>query len=147
MCTLVKNCRLRRAIINKELFRVIVIIPVYPAGSLLSVATRYVIKYIYKTINREEHSLWEKLQTEFPDVDVSQYLTFHCLRNYAFLNHVTPEGTSTVKPVTEQIYVHAKLMIVDDRLVICGSANINDRSMTGNGLCPAFGLTFLVRRS
>lgn len=31
--------------------------------------------------------------------------------------------------VTELIYVHSKLMIVDDRVVICGSANINDRSM------------------
>ena len=33
---------------------------------------------------------------------------------------------------TEQIYVHAKLMIVDDRIVICGSANINDRSLVYN---------------
>jgi phospholipase D1/2 len=33
--------------------------------------------------------------------------------------------------VTELIYVHSKLLITDDRLVICGSANINDRSMLG----------------
>ena len=32
---------------------------------------------------------------------------------------------------TELIYVHSKLLIVDDVLVICGSANINDRSLTG----------------
>lgn len=32
---------------------------------------------------------------------------------------------------TEQIYIHSKLMIVDDRHVIVGSANINDRSQTG----------------
>lgn len=31
--------------------------------------------------------------------------------------------------VTELIYVHSKLLIVDDSTVICGSANINDRSM------------------
>ncbi len=30
------------------------------------------------------------------------------------------------------IYVHSKLMIVDDKYVICGSANINDRSMLGS---------------
>jgi len=35
-------------------------------------------------------------------------------------------------PVTEIIYVHSKLMIVDDKKVICGSANINDRSLLGN---------------
>ena len=27
--------------------------------------------------------------------------------------------------------MHSKLLIADDRLVICGSANINDRSMLG----------------
>ena len=30
------------------------------------------------------------------------------------------------------IYVHSKLLIADDRLVLCGSANINDRSMLGD---------------
>ena len=33
---------------------------------------------------------------------------------------------------TELVYVHSKLMIVDDQSVIIGSANINDRSMLGN---------------
>ncbi len=34
-------------------------------------------------------------------------------------------------PYTEIVYVHSKLMIVDDEFVIIGSANINDRSMRG----------------
>ncbi|KAI9311735.1 hypothetical protein BX666DRAFT_2143485 [Dichotomocladium elegans] len=34
--------------------------------------------------------------------------------------------------VTEQIYIHSKLMIVDDSIVLCGSANLNDRSQLGN---------------
>ena len=33
--------------------------------------------------------------------------------------------------VTEIIYIHSKLMIIDDRMAICGSANINDRSLVG----------------
>ena len=33
--------------------------------------------------------------------------------------------------VTEIIYVHSKLMIIDDHMAICGSANINDRSLLG----------------
>lgn len=52
--------------------------------------------------------------------DPSEYITFHGLRTHAMLN-----GTL----VTELIYVHSKLLIVDDSTVICGSANINDRSM------------------
>lgn len=50
------------------------------------------------------------------------YISFHSLRNHSYLNNT---------PITELIYVHSKLLIVDDRVVICGSANINDRSMIG----------------
>ncbi|KAF2157291.1 phospholipase D/nuclease [Myriangium duriaei CBS 260.36] len=34
--------------------------------------------------------------------------------------------------VSEELYVHTKLLIADDRLVICGSANLNDRSQLGS---------------
>ncbi|KAJ1766493.1 hypothetical protein IW140_001438 [Coemansia sp. RSA 1813] len=44
--------------------------------------------------------------------------------------HIEPEIIDQI--VTELVYVHCKLMIVDDRYVVMGSANINDRSMVGN---------------
>lgn len=34
--------------------------------------------------------------------------------------------------VSEELYIHSKLLIADDRTVICGSANLNDRSQLGN---------------
>ncbi|KAJ5248405.1 hypothetical protein N7489_002263 [Penicillium chrysogenum] len=34
--------------------------------------------------------------------------------------------------VQEELYVHGKVCIVDDRTIICGSANINDRSQLGS---------------
>ena len=39
-----------------------------------------------------------------------------------------PDG----EPRTEIIYIHSKLLIVDDKVVLIGSANLNDRSMLGN---------------
>ncbi|KAM3542439.1 hypothetical protein ARSEF1564_004657 [Beauveria bassiana] len=33
--------------------------------------------------------------------------------------------------VSEELYIHTKLLIADDRLAICGSANLNDRSQLG----------------
>lgn len=33
--------------------------------------------------------------------------------------------------VNEELYVHSKVLIADDRTVICGSANLNDRSQLG----------------
>ncbi|KAL6070882.1 Phospholipase [Balamuthia mandrillaris] len=114
--------RLCKAIREKEAFKVIVVLPVYPAGDLLSASTRYIIKYVYKTVSRQGNSLLEKLQAAFPDVNISHYVSFHSLRNY---------GALAGKAITEQVYIHAKVMIVDDRLAIIGSANINDRSMRG----------------
>ncbi|KAG2183771.1 hypothetical protein INT43_006782 [Umbelopsis isabellina] len=34
--------------------------------------------------------------------------------------------------VTSMVYIHSKLLIADDRIVVCGSANLNDRSQLGN---------------
>lgn len=33
--------------------------------------------------------------------------------------------------VSEELYIHSKVLIADDRVVICGSANLNDRSQLG----------------
>jgi phospholipase D1/2 len=51
-----------------------------------------------------------------------EYLTLLNLRNCQRVGGVLR---------TEQIYVHSKLLIVDDRHVLMGSANINDRSQSG----------------
>lgn len=34
--------------------------------------------------------------------------------------------------IQEELYVHSKLLIVDDRAVVCGSSNLNDRSQEGH---------------
>lgn len=52
-----------------------------------------------------------------------EYLTLLNLRNW---------DTIGGRPVTEQIYVHSKLVIADDRAAVLGSANINDRSQLGD---------------
>jgi phospholipase D1/2 len=57
--------------------------------------------------------------------DPSEYIEFYSLRQHA----VSPE---TKLPVTEEIYIHSKLIIIDDEIVLMGSANINDRSLMGN---------------
>jgi phospholipase D1/2 len=33
--------------------------------------------------------------------------------------------------IQEELYIHSKLLIVDDRVVVCGSSNLNDRSQIG----------------
>lgn len=74
-------------------------------------AVAMVSEYDVKKVVDEGGSDWKK------------YLTLLNLRNWQVLDK---------RPVTEQIYVHSKLLIADDRVAILGSANINDRSQLGN---------------
>lgn len=50
------------------------------------------------------------------------------------LNSIPWEGDPEAEVdafVSEELYIHSKVLIADDRLVICGSANLNDRSQLG----------------
>ena len=78
--------------------------------------------YNLRSINIGDFSIFAELKRAGID-DPSDYITFHGMRNHAVLMN---------KLVQEIIYVHSKLIIVDDKHVICGSANINDRSLIGD---------------
>ncbi|XP_061493306.1 phospholipase D1 isoform X2 [Rhineura floridana] len=106
--------------------RVYVVIPLLPGfeGDISTGggnALQAIMHFNYRTMCRGDNSILGQLKAEIGDQWIN-YISFCGLRNYAEL-----EG----KLVTELIYVHSKLMIVDDNTVIIGSANINDRSMLG----------------
>ncbi|KAK3009295.1 hypothetical protein RJ639_013145 [Escallonia herrerae] len=73
------------------------------------------------------------------DADLRDYLTFFCLGNREIKKPGEYEPLEKLEPDTNysraqqfwrfMIYVHAKMMIVDDEYIIIGSANINQRSM------------------
>ena len=106
-----------------EAFKVIIIIPVHPNGDYSgAMKAKVVMHYQYQTINRGLNSMFATLRKRAPDINISDYLGFYSLRNWGVLNN---------KVVSDQIYVHDKLLIVDDRVIVIGSANINDRSMLG----------------
>ena len=84
-----------------------------------------ILKYTFETICRNQGlSIIERLADAMePNGDHwEDYIGFFSLRNHQLVNGI---------PKTELIYIHSKLMIIDDYYVICGSANINDRSMKG----------------
>ncbi len=56
------------------------------------------------------------------DENWSKYVKIFGLRNHTVM---------CGKPISEIVYVHSKFLIVDDFYALMGSANINDRSMTG----------------
>ncbi|EQC38995.1 hypothetical protein SDRG_03948 [Saprolegnia diclina VS20] len=118
--------RILRAFEQKETFRVVVVLPLMPAfeGAVTSKdssSLRAVMHWQYTTICRGGNSLIERLRAKMPDPH--KYIAFFGLRQHEVL-----AGNA----VTEQIYIHSKLMIADDKVTIMGSANLNDRSMCGD---------------
>ncbi|CAF0767503.1 unnamed protein product [Adineta ricciae] len=112
--------RIIRAHNNHEKFRIFILLPLLP-GFANSNAVQAELYYIMRSINKDDQSLYQRLK-RYGIEEPGQYVTFNGMRNWDILM-----GSL----VTEIIYVHSKLMIVDDRMCICGSANINDRSFQG----------------
>ena len=112
------------AIENKRAFKVIILIPQHPEGPHYeeSAASAMIIQQQYRSISRGGNSILEQLKSRYPDINTEDYIGFFTVRNFGKLDD---------KYIHEQIYVHSKTLIVDDRIAIIGSANINDRSMLG----------------
>ena len=95
------------------------------------------LQYTYEqnTINKGESSLFAQLEKE--GIDPDKYIRFRGLRTHDVYPNTNSkdhsDSSENVQNIPTQaiVYVHSKLMIVDDRKFIIGSANINDRSMLG----------------
>ncbi len=133
--------RILSAMKHKETFRVVVLLPVTPEGDWESDdAIRNIMHWQQRTIKSFLAQLEERSQ-ESPEI-VAQYVSFHSLRSMGVMSsgrRVTEQGERENFAVFVfltfggvLVYVHSKLIIVDDRYVIVGSANINDRSMLGD---------------
>ncbi len=134
----------------KHPIHVIITLPVHPEGPLNNGAIMTQIHWTMQSLvygsksllNRIRRSLREQQlreekdphperardndNHEYESIPVEacfKYVTLLNLRNWAKIGD---------RHVTEQVYVHSKLLIVDDRYAILGSANINDRSLLGS---------------
>jgi phospholipase D1/2 len=152
--------RIERAIQWGHAFHAYIVLPVHPEGHLNDLAIMGQIHWTMQSlvfasdslVNRVRLALYAKENCKQPrnqaeweaakkkglswntakkgleyDVDVPLEATHDYLTLLNLRNCQTVGG----KVRTEQIYVHTKLLIVDDRFVIVGSANINDRSLAG----------------
>ena len=79
------------------------------SGDLHAASTKAVMHYQYNTICRGGKSLMEALNTRFPNVNLEKYVCFLSLRAYARVGK---------KFITQMVYVHSKLLIVDDEVRI-----------------------------
>nr|GMD63735.1 phospholipase D zeta 1 isoform X1 [Ipomoea batatas] len=121
--------RITRAYNEKKCFRVIIVIPLLPGfqGGLDdsgAASVRAIMHWQYRTICRGNTSILQNL-SDLIGPSVHDYISFYGLRSYGRLFDDGPV-------VSSQVYVHSKIMIVDDCTALIGSANINDRSLLGS---------------
>jgi len=108
-------------------FRVYVVLPVMPGEKCDDPSQpgtypcRAIINANLATMCRGRYSIVGRLKEA--GVDPSKYIGFYSLRRTQLF-----EDDFRV----QQIYVHSKILVVDDETVLIGSANLNDRSQMGN---------------
>ncbi|PWN28305.1 phospholipase D [Jaminaea rosea] len=108
-------------------WRAVVVIPLIPGFPMPisepdASSVRIICDCQFRSICRGEHSIYGKLRRE--GIDADDYISFFSLRNWGKLKG----GQLT----TEQVYIHGKCAVFDDRIAIIGSANINERSQRGD---------------
>ncbi|KAJ5780902.1 hypothetical protein N7457_006062 [Penicillium paradoxum] len=120
--------RIVRAAKNEEAWRAVIVIPLMPGfqntvDSEGGTSVRLIMQCQYRSICRGETSIFGRLRAL--GIEPEDYIQFYSLRTWG---KIGPQK----QLVTEQLYIHAKCMVVDDRAAIIGSANINERSMLGS---------------
>ncbi|GAV80759.1 LOW QUALITY PROTEIN: C2 domain-containing protein/PLDc domain-containing protein/PLD_C domain-containing protein, partial [Cephalotus follicularis] len=124
-----------------ERFTVYVVIPMWPEGIPESGSVQAILDWQKRTMEMMYSDVAQVLKQKGLDTNPREYLTFFCLGNREtkkigeYQPPETPEPGSDYSRAQQarrfMIYVHAKMMIVDDEYIIIGSANINQRSMDG----------------
>lgn len=119
--------RITRAHQDGEDWLAVILIPLMPGfanpvNEPGGASVRLIMQCQYRSICRGETSIFGRLKAK--GIQPEEYIRFYSLRAWG---KIGPTKSLT----TEQLYIHAKCMIVDDRQVIIGSANINERSQLG----------------
>lgn len=120
--------RIKRAYEKDEDWKCVVLIPLMPGfqntvAESEGTSVRLIMECQYQSICRGEASIFGRLRAA--GIEPEEYIQFFSLRQWGKI------GPNQMH-VTEQLYIHAKLIIVDDRVALIGSANINERSMLGS---------------
>ena len=126
-------------ILRKEPFVAYIMIPMFPEGNPASAPIQEILYWQTRTIEMMYKKVGEALRMVGSRAHPTDYLVFMCPAKRELpgphLDRLEiPEGT-LAKNLRETlrfpIYVHSKMMIIDDVYIILGSANINQRYLMG----------------
>ncbi|KAI0084789.1 phospholipase D [Irpex rosettiformis] len=131
--------RILRAHREETPFKCCIVIPLlpgftYPVDHSDASAIRIILECQNRTICRGPNSIYGRLRKE--GIDPDNYITVFSLRNWGKLRGdvlTTEQASNSHRELWICIkFTFFQIMIVDDRLAIIGSANINERSQRGD---------------
>ncbi|CAN8288014.1 unnamed protein product [Cochlearia groenlandica] len=127
---------------EKARFAVYIVIPMWPEGPPESETVEEMLHWTRETMSMMYRIIGEAIRDAGDGSHPRDYLNFFCLANREEKRDGEVQAASSPRPKTHysnaqrnrrfMVYVHSKMMIVDDVYVIIGSANINQRSMDGS---------------
>ncbi|KAG6395738.1 hypothetical protein SASPL_141862 [Salvia splendens] len=125
----------------RERFSAYIVIPMWPEGVPESETVQDILHWTRETMKMMYKFIAEAIQESGEDGHPRDYLNFFCLANREievkgefippYNPHPQTQYWSAQKHRRFMVYVHSKLMIVDDTYLLIGSANVNQRSMDG----------------
>ncbi|XKM13299.1 phospholipase D-like domain-containing protein [Orbaceae bacterium ac157xtp] len=146
--------RIDLAIRQETPYHVYLVIPVHPEGKLNDATVMHTVHLAMQTLVNGEYSLIKSIQRSlcihqlmkagqsYPQAKEAAeqrqangaplFTQYTQWTDYLTLLNLRTWDKFTQRGITEQIYVHSKMLIADDRIAIVGSANANDRSMLGD---------------
>eukprot|EP01059_Diplonema_ambulator_P016531 TRINITY_DN2812_c0_g1_i1.p1 TRINITY_DN2812_c0_g1~~TRINITY_DN2812_c0_g1_i1.p1 ORF type:complete len:949 (+),score=104.00 TRINITY_DN2812_c0_g1_i1:57-2849(+) len=133
--------RITAAIKSNAPFTAYIVLPMFPEGDPASRPVQEMLYWQYQTIAAMYHYIGLALKEQKSPRLPTDYLNFYCLGQKKKGEAVPAKplksnDKSRRALVLENgrmpIYVHSKMLIVDDEYIIIGSCNVNDRSMAGD---------------
>ncbi|XP_063685823.1 uncharacterized protein LOC134819675 isoform X2 [Bolinopsis microptera] len=113
------------------------VIPMYPEGIPSSMPVQEILYWQTATMRMMYRYIAQTIEEEGLDTHPTDYLSFYCIgvRGDEIPEDLAEPETDVEIHLREKnrfpIYVHSKMLIADDEYIIVGSANINQRSMSG----------------
>eukprot|EP00727_Mastigamoeba_balamuthi_P002229 m51a1_g12002 putative phospholipase d epsilon-like (720) ;mRNA; f:4553-7718 len=129
--------RVCRSIRDGRPFHVYVVIPLHPEGDPAGGMNQQILLWQRRTMNMMYNRIAQEIKARGSSMRATDYLSFYFLGQ----RETPPPLEMNVADEYQQraamagrfmIYVHSKLLIADDRVVLVGSANTNERSMSGD---------------
>ena len=128
--------RILKSVGDQSDFHVYLILPMFPEGNPADASIQGQRDLQWRTVEMIVRGVQKEIERiRLTGKSWRNYLTIGFLANWQRIDSIDTNENRMERVNNNKrymIYVHSKMMIVDDRYIIIGSANLNERSLAGD---------------